>query len=275
MGQITSYGAVTSLKADNVFLLDGPDGTKKMTANNLLTALMEITTPGDRHRMFYGGRNLGTSVTSAQKTAIQDGSFKGLLVGDYWVINGVNWRIVDMDYWYGCGDTAFNRHHLVIMPDSNLTTAPMNDTNTTTGGYTGSKMYTDTLPTVKTTCQAAFPSMVLSHREYLVNAVTDGKPSAGAWTDSDVELPSEIMMYGSHIISPGNDGATVASLYTINKSQLALFNLVPRFIKPSSGWSWLRDPVSAADFADVTTHGGANAHGALVDNGVRPVFPVG
>ena len=230
---------------------------------------------GEQHRMVFGGRNLGSSVTAAQIAAVRDGSFDGLLVGDYWVINDVNWRIADIDYWYGCGDTAFNRHHLVIMPDSNLTTAKMNETSTTTGGYAGSKMYTDTLPTVKTTCQAAFPSMVLSHREYLVNAVTDGKPSAGAWTDSDVELPSEIMMYGSHIISPGNDGATVASLYTINKSQLALFNLVPRFIKPSSGWSWLRDPVSATNFANVSSYGRARNGSASDDNGVRPVFPVG
>lgn len=275
MGQITSYGAVTSLKADNIFLLDGPDGTKKMTANNLLTALMEMSTPGDRHRMFYGGRNLGTSVTSAQKTAIQNGSFSGLLVGDYWRINDVIWRIVDMDYWYGCGDTAFAQHHLVIMPDTNLATAKMNETSTTTGGYTGSKMYTDTLPTVKTTCQAAFPSMVLSHREYLVNEVTDGKPSAGVWMDSDVELPSEIMMFGNRIVSHGNDdNTTLAALHTIDKQQLALFNLVPRFIIAPTG-IWLRDPASAAAFANITRFGEASINGAMYSSGVRPVFPIG
>ena len=274
MGQITSYSTVTSLKTNNVFLLDGPDGTKTMTAANLLTSLMEIATPGERHRMFYGGRNLGTSVTSAQKTAIQDGSFSGILTGDYWVINGVNWRVVDMDYWYNCGDTAFTRHHLVIMPDSSLVSAKMNDTNTTTGGYTGSKMYTDTLPSVKATCEAAFPSMVLTHREYLVNAVTDGKPSAGGWVDSSVELPSEIMMYGSHILSPANDGATVSTLYTINKQQLALFNLVPRFIT-TRYWYWLRDPVSAAYFASVNYRGLAGSYNASDSLGVRPVFPIG
>ena len=238
------------------------------------TALAAQSSVPEQHRMVFGGRNLGSSVTAAQIAAVRNGSFSGLLVGDYWVINSVTWRIVDMDYWYGCGDTAFNRHHLVIMPDSTLTVATMNDTNTTTGGYTGSKMYTDTLPTVKTTCQAAFPSMVLSHREYLVNAVTDGKPSAGAWTDSDVELPSEIMMYGSHIISPGNDGATVAILYTISKSQLALFSLAPRFIKALATF-WLRDPVSATTFAGVGYASSADNYGASRDYGVRPVFPVG
>lgn len=60
-------------------------------------------------------------------------------MGDYWVINGINWRIVDFNYWYNCGDTAFIKHHLVIMPDTVLYEARMNPTNITTGGYVGSK----------------------------------------------------------------------------------------------------------------------------------------
>ncbi len=45
---------------------------------------------------------------------------------------------------------------------------------------------------------------VLKHREYLVNAVKDGKPSAGAWCDSIVELMDERMVYGSAIYDSGN-----------------------------------------------------------------------
>ena len=230
-------------------------------------------TPGENHRNWYGGRNLGSDPTAYQ-SVIADGSFQGLLVGDYWRINNVNWRIVDVDYWYATGDSSFNRHHLVIMPDSAIATAKMNDTNTTEGGYVGSKMYTDTLPTVKTTCEAAFPGMILTHRECLVSAVTNGKPSAAVWANSSVELPSEIMMYGSNIIDPGNDGETVASLYTIDKQQLALFNLVPRFISASAGF-WLRDPVSATTFASMDGNGRALHGGTSVERGVRPVFAVG
>lgn len=289
MAKITELPQGNGLSATDVFpYVDVPNNvTKKYPASGLLSALastdtsdvmaalMENTLPGDRHRMFFGGRNLGTSVTAAQKTAIQNGTFTGLLVGDYWVINGVNWRIVDMDYWYGCGSPVWVNHHLVIMPDSPLANAVMNETNTTEGGYIGSKMYKDTLPTVKATCQAAFPSMVLSHREYLVSKVTDGKPSEGTWVDSSVELPSEIMMYGSHIISPGNSGALPSAiLYTTNKQQLALFNLAPHFAAQSA-FLWLRDIVASSLFARVNVDGCAGTGLASNDGGVRPVFPIG
>ncbi len=72
------------------------------------------------------------------------------------VIGGRIWRIVDMDYWYNCGDTAFTSHHLVIMPDEALYNAQMNTTNVTTGGYVGSAMYKSNLANAKTIVNAAF-----------------------------------------------------------------------------------------------------------------------
>ena len=113
------------------------------------------------------------------------------MVGDYWVISGVTWVIADMDYFYNCGDTAFTKHHLIIVPDRSLYDAQMNESDVTTGGYVGSKMYTENLETAKTTIKAAFGDMVLTHREYLTNAVTDGRPSACGWFDSTVELMNE------------------------------------------------------------------------------------
>lgn len=73
-----------------------------------------------------------------------------MFLGDYWNIGGRIWRIVDMDYWYNCGDTAFTSHHLVIMPDEALYNAQMNTTNVTTGGYVGSEMYKKNLENAKT-----------------------------------------------------------------------------------------------------------------------------
>ena len=77
----------------------------------------------------------------------------------------------------------------------------MNPTNTTEGGYVGSKMYTEGLERAKAIFKAAFgEEHLLAHREYLTNAVTDGKPSGGAWHTSLVELMSEQMVYGSRIL---------------------------------------------------------------------------
>lgn len=271
--KMTEYDAITTLNLDDILITDGTRGTKKIPMSNFIAAIAEIGTP-EQHRMVFGGRNLGTAVTSAQLAAIRDGSFKGLLVGDYWVMGGVNWRIADMDYWLGCGDTAFNSHHLVILPDSCLYNAKMNDENTTVGGYVGSKMYTENLAQAKTTINSLFADMVLSHREYLVNAVSNGKASGGGWLDSTIELMNESMVYGHREFTPGSDGTTVPTNYTIDKTQLALFQIAPKFITNRTAW-WLRDPVSAASFAGVHSYGVTHCYNASDSRGVRPVFAIG
>lgn len=226
------------------------------------------------HRNVYRGKNLGSSVTAAQKAAIQAGTFDDLFIGDYWVINGVTWVIADMDYFYNCGDDAFTKHHLVIVPDSPLYDAQMNDSDVTTGGYVGSKMYTNNLDSAKATIAAAFGDMVLSHREYLTNAVTDGYPSAGGWFDSTVDLMNEVMVYGTHMLAPANDGVTYPNRYTVAKQQLALFALNPRAINNRTT-IWLRDVVSAANFALAANTGHAGSYGASGSLGVRPEFCIG
>lgn len=144
----------------------------------------------------------------------------------------------------------------------------------TTGGYVGSLMYTANLEQAKTTIASAFGDMVMTHREYLTNAVTNGYASAGAWYDSTVELPNEIMMYGSYVHTPAGDGSIIPMRYTINKSQLALFKLVPKFIH-NRDYFWLRDVVSAANFALVTDRGTTDCDAASSSGGVRPVFAIG
>lgn len=323
--KITDYEKVQALAASNIFLLDGPNGTKTIAADALAKALIGLlsskdfiggvnlseltqinelvsgnkllvgTTDGNKaiaaedalfamldgfapvelRRVLFRGKNLGTALTAVQKAAIKDGSFKGMFLGDYWSIGGRIWRIVDMDYWYNCGDTAFTSHHLVIMPDEALYNAQMNTTNVTTGGYVGSEMYKSNLANAKTIVNAAFQGSVLTHREYLCNAVANGRPSGGAWFDSSIELPNESMMYGHPHFSPTSDGSTVPAIYTISKTQLALFMVCPRFIVNRSYNQWLRDVVSSAAFADVDGSGDPSYHGASGSYGVRPVFPVG
>ena len=323
--KITDYEKVQALAASNIFLLDGPNGTKTIAADALAKALIGLlsskdfiggvnlseltqinelvsgnkllvgTTDGNKaiaaedalfamldgfapvelRRVLFRGKNLGTALTAVQKAAIKDGSFKGMFLGDYWSIGGRIWRIVDMDYWYNCGDTAFTSHHLVIMPDEALYNAQMNTTNVTTGGYVGSAMYKSNLANAKTIVNAAFQGSVLTHREYLCNAVANGRPSGGAWFDSSIELPNEPMMYGHPHFSPTSDGSTVPNIYTISKTQLALFMVCPRFIVNRSYNQWLRDVVSSAAFALVNDVGDTDYDGASGSVGVRPVFPVG
>ena len=83
------------------------------------------------------------------------------------------------------------------------------------------------------------------------------------------------MMYGHLHFSPTSDGSTVPSIYTISKTQLALFMVCPKFIVNRSYNQWLRDVVSSAGFANVSLIGDTAYNNASNSFGVRPVFPVG
>lgn len=227
------------------------------------------------HNSIYRGKNLGTTVTEEQWEAISSGTFTDLYIGDYWVIGGVNWRIAAFDYYLNCGDTSFTKHHAVIVPDTCLYSAQMNTTNVTTGAYKGSAMYTANLTQAKSTINSAFGSShVLSHRIYLSNATSNGRASAGEWADSTVDLMCEHMVYGSGIFSPVSDGSNVPNNYRVEKGQLPLFALEPSRICNRDTW-WLRDVITAANFADVNAGGNAAYHNASYSNGVRPAFCIG
>lgn len=273
MSKLTDYSAAARFDSGDILIKDGTNGTKKITAANAAREFAGLVSARN-HRNIWGGRNLGSSVSAEQRAAIQTGTFDNLFVGDYWVINGITWRIWDMDYFYRCGDNRFTTHHLVVVPDSSLYGHVMNDANTTEGGYVRSKMYTEGLEQAKTAFKAAFGDMVLTHREYLTNAVTNGYPSAGAWFDSEVELMNEIMVYGCHVYAPMGNGSTIPNKYTVGKQQFAAAMLNPSIVNHGFTY-WLRDVVSSASFAYVSYGGNASLNGASASDGVRPYSVIG
>ena len=268
--EIATTAKAGLVKPDGTTLSIGTDGLLKVLGAGLNGT---VEKNAGAHNSIFRGKNLGTAVTAAQYAAIAAGTFDDLFIGDYWVIGGVTYRIAAFDYYLRCGDTDLTTHHVVIVPDSNLYNHAMNDTNTTEGGYVGSKMYTTGLAQAKTTIKAAFPNHVLKHRVYLTNAVSNSKPSAGAWCDSEVELMNEQMVYGGAIFMPGCDGTTVPTNYRVEKSQLPLFTHRPDLISNRLTF-WLRDVVSAARFARVHGDGDANYSGASAPVGVRPAFSI-
>lgn len=243
-------------------------------AENAAAPVLAILSSGaGPHNSIYRGKNLGTSVTAAQWAAIADGSFTDLYIGDYWVIGDVNYRIAAFDYYLNNGDTSCTTHHVVIVPDTYLYNAAMNSTNTTTGGYVGSAMYTANLEQAKTIIKGAFSGHVLKHRIYLTNAVANGRASGGAWYDSEVDLMCEQMVYGSGIFSPVSDGIDVPTNYRVEKSQLPLFQHEPSRICDRNNW-WLRDVITASAFAFVAETGRADYTDPSYAISVRPSFSI-
>ena len=272
--------AILSVTGTEQMLIHDGNGVKVITVENLhkglqtdIDSVRNVLADGAAaHNCIYRGKNLGTSVTAEQYAAISSGKFTDLYIGDYWVINGVTYRIAAFDYYYNCGDTNFTKHHVVIVPDTSLYKAQMNTSNVTTGGYTGSAMYKSNLAQAKTTIKAAFGSAhVLTKRELLTNAVNGNTPSGWAWFDSDVELMNEVQAYGSVAwgAHDGN-GYNVAS----GDGQFPLFMFDRTKLHNREDY-WLRDVSSAPLFSLVGSDGGASAYVASSSFGVRPAFCIG
>ena len=272
--------AILSVTGTEQMLIHDGNGVKVITVENLhkglqtdIDSVRNVLADGAAaHNCIYRGKNLGTSVTAEQYAAISSGKFTDLYIGDYWVINGVIYRIAAFDYYYNCGNTNFTKHHVVLVPDTSLYKAQMNTSNVTTGGYTGSAMYKSNLAQAKTTIKAAFGSAhVLTKRELLVNAVNGNTPSGWAWFDSDVELMNEVQVYGSVAwgAHDGN-GYNVAS----GDGQFPLFMFDRTKLHNREDY-WLRDVSSAASFSAVAGDGSASSGGASASLGVRPAFCIG
>ncbi len=271
--EITNSDGTISLEDVTEYTQEGDTfSATDINATNEVVNDMSYTGAG-AHNSVYRGKSLGTSVTTEQYANIANGTFEDMYIGDYWTINDRVYRIAGFDYYYHCGDTDLTTHHVTIVPDLIMGTAQMNGTYTVEGGYTGSDMYTTNLASAKTTISTDFGSHLLQHKQYLTNAVTNGLPSGGAWFNSKVELMNEIMVYGTNIFSPVSDGSTVPEVHTVCKTQLPLFALRPDAINFKESY-WLRDVVSAASFAYVSSYGTAGLTGASNHRGIRPSFSI-
>lgn len=262
-----------------------PNGVATLGSDGLVPAaqLPSRSISPEAHSIIFRGKNLGSAITDAQKAAIADGSFKDLFIGDYWVINNITWRIADMDYWYNTSKNALTRHHLVMIPDTCLFEHIMQNSgsadtpSTTKGGYHLTDMHREGMRKAQDIVINAFGAdMCVSHKEAFVNAVSNGRPSSFLFEDSWLDLPTEIMMYGTNIFSVASDGSTPPpAVITYCKTQLALFDIAPKFIVSPRQTYWLRDIVSVGQYAVVNAGGYASHSGSEFSLGVRPVFCIG
>ena len=298
-------GDKTSLVAAINWLLDNLNTHKNSSVLHDIFAMLDEASTADTgagiHNSLFRGRNLGAEPTAAQYAEIKAGTFKGLWLGDYWSksithnyvyaprnSNGYSiegddetrsqtitpvMRILDHDYYRRAGDNIdLSAHHLNVGPDANLFSAPMKQgANDTSGGYGLSDMRVKYLIGALNAFTAFFgDTHLLSYRDVLVNAVTDGRPSAGAWCDCKVELMDERQVYGSLIFDSGSpDGASVPYRYTVPYKQFNLFRMRPDLIS-NRQWYWLRNVVSGAWFADVANLGYCANDYASCCGGVRP-----
>ena len=246
-----------------------PTKTSDLTNDSGFLTLKSLSTNSiPFHNSYPRCKYLGTSITDAQNTAIKNRTYEDLFIGDYWTINGVNWRIVAIDYYFNVGDTNFGKGNLIVMPDLALYSAQMNETNTTAGAYAGSLMRTQNLNNARTIARNAFGSHLANHRILLANSV-DTSEVIWAWYDSDgVELPNEVQIYGTRVWGSALKGFDVAT----QKQQFPLMSLAPQFVNTRQSY-WLQDVSSfsvSTHFAYAAGNGYGDCYTPSASYGVRP-----
>ena len=242
----------------------------------------------ESHNAMWGGRNITAAFDAGTvSTNIANGTFKDIFPGDYITksvtISGttytVNWVVADCDYWINKGDqnNSMETHHVVIVPQVPIFGANMNATNTTEGGYVGSRMYKETIPACATGIVSAFGAdHILTFRDGITNSVDTSHVSSGIpqwtgtpgwwgeWVSVQCNLMSEKMVFGAPICAAGAMDNTMAT------RQMSAFRLSERLINYNRWHWWLRDVVSSALFARVSGNGHADTPGASSVYGVRP-----
>jgi hypothetical protein len=214
------------------------------------------------------GKYLGDTYTDTQKQAIANGTFEGLNIGDYWTINDVNYRIADFDYYYNVGDTAFTKHHVIIVPDSVLYNDSLQSSPVSTSkGYAGIRgrdfFNRDVLPYF---VNAFGDSFIATHRGLYANTFTDGVPSNYAWVNIRVEFMSEEQLYGHSVWGSCNqNGYDVGT----QKTQFRLFALDKTKINIRNKY-WLTNVKSGTELASIDEYGSPSFTKVSDSNGYRP-----
>lgn len=257
--------SVTSINDSSIFMVHDGTGLKRITFEDVKRAM--VYPNAGSHNTIYRGKNLGSVVTQAQYTAIRNGTFDDLFIGDYWTIGNIDYRIAAFDYFYNTGNVPCITHHAVIVPDQCLYNTKMNNIPNTNAGYIGMTLYTTGLNQAKSTIMNAFNGHVMSHRLLLSNAANNGVVSNSAWCDSYVNLMSESMVYGTYIVTRYS-----VSLYVVEKWQLPLFAYDPSILMVHRASWWLRDIASDTGFAMVHADNVSFVHNVVNEGGVRPYF---
>lgn len=258
-----------------------------------------ITSIAENHNNIFRGDDLFAKGYTINDICamIADGSFSDIYIGDYFTLSGsienvpcfveqtgddgakslvestqtvtynTKFRIAGLDTYLNTGDTAFVKHHAVIVPDNVIGSNRMNGTNVTTGGYVGSFMFASVLPVYNAHFDTKFNNHLLLHREVLSNGVTGQQANGWVWTDVKANLMSEPELYGCSVRGSAFDVGT-------NYRQFPLFRISPTYIS-NSFWFWLRAIYSSNGFAYVGGSGGASGGASNTEFRIRPCFCIG
>lgn len=237
----------------------------------------------EMRRNIFRGKDLGAIYNDAQKSSIAAGTFDGLYLGDYWLINNIKWRIVDFDYYLNTGvintDRVCTKHHVVIMPDTNLMGGSMEQKLEDgseaegAGGYVNSYGRTVVLENARTEIYAAFgKEYILKHSDWLFNNAPGGLARGFAEVESDIEIPSDLQMFGTTAKVEIMRSTDVVLTEPLNVKQFHLFTVAPSYIWPEKKFIQLRDLRNPKWYSCIYNDGLVGSRNNWAYNDFRPYF---
>lgn len=252
--KINDYPEITDLSQGDKLVVETPDGTKKIDGSNVIKVADPVTLDSAvLHRNTFRGKNIGTEFTDDQKEAIQSGTFDDLYVGDYWVMDGYHWRIMDINCfkepksYFGICD---NNNHLVIMTDEYLYKdtesgpfgANVGGVNTSTldvykTGYSGSRIYTIDNTICKNKFQNSFgEDSLLTFKTTVPSAISDsGIITATSLLETKCFSPKLPNIFGGISSSQPTTMASAINNYNSTVGQFSAFIHKPSLIMISNG----------------------------------------
>ena len=295
--KITDLTAAEELNDTDLLIIHDGDGMKTITAKEFRAAV-DVLADAGYHNSIYRGKDLTDVYTVSElavKVAAED--WDDLYIGDYITVSittdlggteEVDLMIGGFNFFLNNGDTALTTPHLLMLPkDCFATTSYMNDSSTTEGGYASSYMHTTVLPIYADALSEALDGHVLTHRRLLSTTMSTsydamggagrtGAASAWSWSDTDLALMTEPMVFGTTAWSSSGydigDGQMQIPLFAA-RPDLKIAHLGK---DGSSRYSWWLSAVaSSPSFAYCASNGNASLLSASYSYGVRPYFLFG
>lgn len=222
------------------------------------------------HNAIFRGHSIGTEFTSDQSAAITGGTFEDMYIGDYWTIDDIVYRIAGFDLFLKVGNPEITTHHAVIVTDTALYDARINETDNVSTGYYGSELKTIGLDTALATVESAFGAgHILEHNElFSTNINTSGVPVHWSTYKTKIDIMNGCQTLGTEAWGAyAQNAINIGQAYT----QFPLFALSPDAIRTRQAY-WLRDVCSYNSMMVVTISGAPDRRAASTVVGIRPYF---
>ena len=186
-----------------------------------------------------------------------------------WNASYKNLRLMNMglNVYKGAGDTENTQNHVVMQFRNCVLTKRMNATDTNTGGYASSELYSWLNDKFKAGLVAALGNYLYTVRRLL------STKSSWAWADDTVFLPTEHEIWGTNVWSDELDGGFQAQWPAYKDS--AIYKVKNHNGSRMLWWEATPFKDNAVSFCVVT--GGGNANGtdpASAAGGVSPAICV-